>query len=267
MPDYGLHRVLHVLWCGINGTRDLVVQSTGKAPATVERTMLQPVLAQAGLAARTCTRASLNNEKANRKRKVRMECGVAIHFMRNRGWEKVMDACLQHTSVRQHQVARKSWESVCKTWWENFASMCVFAWRSACVSGADLGGLRRHSIATGAAHNELYFGKLLWTHLCIDHMFFFFAKKLRILSQFSRFAMEGSHRRHMLGNSRGLSLLRGRLGVQVLVDNQTIDDSFAAHGWDATKRAQNGQGPISVPRYASRTRRRLLTDVQHFQTL
>ena len=71
----------------------------------------------------------------------------------------------------------------------------------------------------------------------------------------------------MLRNSGGLSLLRGRLGVQVVVDNHTIDDSLWLHGWDATKRAQHGQGPISVQTYASRTRRRLLTDVQHLQTL
>ena len=56
-----------------------------------------------------------------------MECAAAIHFMRNRGWEKVIDACLQHPGVRHHQVGGKSWEPVCKTWWENFASMCVFA--------------------------------------------------------------------------------------------------------------------------------------------
>ena len=104
-----------------------------------------------------------------------MECAAPIHFMRNTGWVKVMDACLQHPRVRQHQVGGKSWESVCKTWWESFASMCVFAWRSAWFSEADLGRLRRHSIAMGAAHNELQcqWGKLLWTHLSINHMFFF----------------------------------------------------------------------------------------------
>ena len=105
VPDYGLHGVLRVLLCGINDTRDLVVQLTGKAPATVARTMLQPILDEARLAAKTCTRASLNNEKANSKGKVRMECAAAIHFMQNRGWEKVIDACLQHPSVRQHQIA------------------------------------------------------------------------------------------------------------------------------------------------------------------
>ena len=268
VPDYGLHGVLRVLLCVVNGTRDLVVQLTGKAPATVARTMLQPVLDEARLAARTCTRASLNNDKANSKGKVRMECAAAIHFMRNRGWENIIDACLEQPSVRQHQVGGKSWESLCKTWWENFASMCVYAWCSAWFSGADLGRLRNHSIAMGAAHNELQWGKLLWTHLWIDHMYYF-AKKWRILSKFSCFAMEGSHRRlkRMLRNSGGLSLLRGRLGVQVVVDNHTIHDSLWLHGWDATKGAQHGQGPISVQTYASRTRRRLLTDMQHLQTL
>ena len=70
----------------------------------------------------------------------------------------------------------------------------------------------------------------------------------------------------MLRNSGGLSLLRGRLGVQVVVDNHTTD-SLWSHGWDATKRAQHGQGPMSVQTYASRTRRRLLTDMQQLQTL
>ena len=151
-------------------------------------------------------------------------------------------------------------------WWENFASMCVYAWRSAWFSGADSGWLRNHSIAMGTARNELQWGKLLWTHLWIDDMYCF-AKKWRILSKFSCFAMEGSHRRlkRILRNSGGPSLLRGRLGVQVVVGNHTIDDSLWLHGWDATKRAQHGQGPIGVQMYASRTRRRLLTDMQYLR--
>ena len=56
-----------------------------------------------------------------------MDCATGIHFMRNRGWEKVIDARLQQLKVRLHQVGGQSWESVCKTWWENFATMCVFA--------------------------------------------------------------------------------------------------------------------------------------------
>ena len=71
----------------------------------------------------------------------------------------------------------------------------------------------------------------------------------------------------MLRNNGGLSLLRGRLEVEVVVDNHTIDDSLAAHGWDAIKRAQRGQGPIGVQRYVGCTKRQLLTDMQHLYTL
>ena len=71
----------------------------------------------------------------------------------------------------------------------------------------------------------------------------------------------------MLRNSGGPSLLRGRLGVQVVADDHTIDDSLAAHEWDATKREQHGQGPISVQRCVGHTRRRLGTDSRHLQTL
>ena len=91
------------------------------------------------------------------------------------------------------------------------------------------------------------------------HVFFFLAKNWSILSNFSCFAMEGIHQslKHAWRHSRGLSRLRGRLGVQVVVDNHTIDDSLAAHGWDATlggKKAQHGQGTICVQRYVDPTK-------------
>ena len=122
--------------------------------------------------------------------------------------------------------------------------MCVFAWRSAWFSGADLGRLRNHSMAMGAAHNELQWGKLLWTHLWIDHMYYF-AKKWRILSTFHCFTMEGSHRRlkRMLRNSGGLSLLRGRLGVQVVVDNHTIDLGGSIRTYQNCRSSQTGTTP------------------------
>ena len=52
---------------------------------------------------------------------------------------------------------------------------------------------------------------------------FFFAKKRQILSKFTCFAMEGSHWRQkcMLRNSGGLSLRKGTLEVQMVVDNHT----------------------------------------------
>ena len=87
----------------------------------------------------------------------------------------------------------------------------------------------------GKAHLLLEWPKLLWSHLWIDHMYFF-ARQWRNLSKFSCFAMAGGHRRlkRMLRNSGGLSLLHGRLGVQVVVDNHTIDDSLCAEGWVVT---------------------------------
>ena len=71
----------------------------------------------------------------------------------------------------------------------------------------------------------------------------------------------------MWRNNGGLSLLRGRLAVQWVVDNHTINNSLWSHGWDVTKRAQNRQQPIGVEMHASRTRRRLRTDMRHLQTL
>ena len=63
--------------------------------------MLQSILDEAWLAANFCTRASLNNEKAKSKGKVRLECAAAVHFMHNKGWEKVIYACLQHPSSKE----------------------------------------------------------------------------------------------------------------------------------------------------------------------
>ena len=77
---------------------------------------------------------------------------------------------------------------------------------------------------------------------------FLFARNRRILSKFSCFAMEGSHRRlkRMLRNSGGLSLLRGHLGVQVVVDNHTIYDNLSGEGWDVTKRSIRGQRRMAM---------------------
>ena len=100
VPDYGLHGVLRNLLCGINGTRDLVAQQTGKAAATVAQTMLQPILDEARLAAKTCIRASFNKK---REGKDGVCCCHTLHAEQGMG-KKVVDTCLQHPSVRQHQV-------------------------------------------------------------------------------------------------------------------------------------------------------------------
>ena len=116
------------------------------------------------------------------------------------------------------------------------------------------------------AHNSSsvanFWGCIFGSTTCI-----FFAKNWRILSK-SYFAMEGGHRRLkcMLRNSGVLSLLWGRVGVQVVVDNHTIDDSLATNGWDATKEQSMGKGPLMKKGNPSRTRRRFLTGMQHLRT-
>ena len=71
----------------------------------------------------------------------------------------------------------------------------------------------------------------------------------------------------MLRNSGGLSLLRGRQGVQFVLDNRTIDDSLRAEGWDVTKRSMRGQGPLTVQQLPRRARKRSLTDLNYVHTL
>ena len=99
---------------------------------------------------------------------------------------------------------------------------------------------------------------------------YFFTREWRILSKLSSacFAMEGSHRRlkRMLRNSGGLSRLRGGLGLQVVVDNHTIDDILHREGWDPTKRSMRGQRPISVRLLAAQARRKALGDLGYVKT-
>ena len=71
----------------------------------------------------------------------------------------------------------------------------------------------------------------------------------------------------MLRNSGGLSLLRGRLGLRVVVDNHTIDDSLRGEGWDPTKWSMRRQGPRSVRLLAAGARRKALSDLGHINTL
>ena len=71
----------------------------------------------------------------------------------------------------------------------------------------------------------------------------------------------------MLRNSVGLSLLRGRLGLQVVVDNHIIDDSLRPEGWDVTKRSMRGQGHVTVRQLARRARKRALSYLNYVHVL
>ena len=80
IPDYRLHGVLHVTTCGIAG------MATGKSAAVVVCNFFQPILDVDRIQARTTTKGRLNNDKANTKVKVRLECAAAVQFLRTQRW-------------------------------------------------------------------------------------------------------------------------------------------------------------------------------------
>ena len=226
LPDRNVPSVDNGI-CGISGMRDAVAAAKGKSAAVVVRNLFQPILDVARIQAKTVTKGRSNNDKANGKGKVRLECAAAVQFMRTRRWETLITICLEEGGTNNERVGSRLWGDVCREWWDNFAQVCVYAWQTDWLSGGKVGRLRECRIRMGEAHLVLQWPELLLPHLWIDHMYLF-ARKWRILSKFSCFAMEGSHRRlkRMLCNSGGLSLLRGRLGVQVVVDNHSIDDNL-----------------------------------------
>ena len=270
IPDHGLHGVLRVTICGISGMRDAVSDATGKSAAVVVRNFFQPILDVARVGAKTVTKGRManGNGSANAKGNVRLECAAAVQFMRTRRWEALIAVCREEGGMDNKRVGGRPWGDVCRLWWDNFPKMCIYAWRTSWLSEADLGRLPECSLAMGKAHLLFEWPKLLWSHLWIDHMYFFACQR-RTLSKFSCFAMEGSHRRLKRGlrNSGGLSLLRGRLGVQVVVDNHTIDDSLRAEGWEVMKISMREQGPLTVQQLARRARKRAFSNLNYVHTL
>ena len=73
--------------------------------------------------------------------------------------------------------------------------------------------------------------------------------------------------KRVLRNSGGLSVSRGRLGLQVVVDNHNIDVSLRCEGWDPTKLSMRGQGPMSVQLLATRARRTVPSDLGYVKIL
>ena len=88
--DYGLHRVLRVTICGISGMRNTVAAATGKSADVVVRNLFEPILHVARVQAKTGTTGRLNNDKANGKGKVRLECAAAVQFMRSQWWDALI---------------------------------------------------------------------------------------------------------------------------------------------------------------------------------
>ena len=55
--------------------------------------LFQPILDVACIQAKMVTKGRLNNDKANWKGKVRLECAAAVQFMRTRRWEALITIC------------------------------------------------------------------------------------------------------------------------------------------------------------------------------
>ena len=62
---------------------------------------------------------------------------------------------------------------VCSKWWTNFSAMCLSQWQTRWFTEGDLKRLMEYHVAMGRAHLQSLWGKLLWSHLWIDHMYFF----------------------------------------------------------------------------------------------
>ena len=60
--------------------RDAVAAATGKYAAVVVRNLFQPILDVARIQVKTVTKERLNNDKANGKGTVRLECAAAVQF-------------------------------------------------------------------------------------------------------------------------------------------------------------------------------------------
>ena len=56
-------------------------------------------------------------------------------------------------------------------------------------------------------------------------------------------------------------------GVQVVVDNHTIDDTLRQEGWDVTKRSMRRHGPVTLLQLARCARKSALSDLNYVHVL
>ena len=239
IPDFGAHGVMRVAFPGVNGiVRGLVTH--GGVSRKNAATMVQGVVNGARKVARTVHPGKWGADKANAKGQVRMELGAAAHFVKARMWGPLLQ--LVAPVIGNHQVGGRPWLDVCTEWWEAFAAMAELAWKDDFLSGAEQRALLQRQRTMGAWHLDLGWGKTLWTHMWVDHMYAYVAR-WGTIARLGCFALEGSHVRlkRLLRNSGGVSLLNDRSGLQCVVDNHTLDDNLRKGGWELQSRAVTKQ--------------------------
>ena len=114
--------------------------SNGEVRGCVVRILFQPILDIARIQAKTATKGRLNNDKANGKGKVRLECAAVVQFMCTRRWEALTTMCLGEGGMNNKRVGGRLWGDVCREWWDDFAQMCVYAWQTDWLSGGKVEG-------------------------------------------------------------------------------------------------------------------------------
>ena len=133
----------------------------GKFAAVVVRNLFQPILNVACIQVKTVEKGRLNNDKANGKGKVRLECAAAVQFMRTRRWEALITMCLEEGGKNNKRLRGRLWGDACREWWDNFAQMCMYAWQTDWLSRGRVGMLHECSMIMGKAHLVLQWPKLL----------------------------------------------------------------------------------------------------------
>ena len=120
--------------------------------------------------------------------------------------------------------------------------MAEVAGKDEFLSGAEQRALLQRQLTMGARHLDVGWGKTLWTHMWIDHMYAYIAR-WGTIAKFSCFALEGSHVRlkRLLRNSGGVGFLNDRSGLQCVVDNHTLDDNLRKEGWEVEIRVVTKQ--------------------------
>ena len=99
-----MHGAEHVTICGISGMCQAVAAATGKSAAVVVRNSYEPILDVARIQPKTVTKGRLNNDKANGKRKVRLEGVTAVQLMRILRWVALSSICLEEGGMNNKRL-------------------------------------------------------------------------------------------------------------------------------------------------------------------
>jgi hypothetical protein len=230
IPDYGLHGVGRVLLCALAGMPTLlqegqIAAGRPKLSKAECRRRLQEVLDDARIASKTRSQGDIDAERQAKRKGLRIEVTAALHLMQEDRWRALL------VGMNNPKL---------ETWFTGFAKTCKYARQTAPFTPGDLEDMLGALRGMGGVHTDLGFKVVYWAHMWIDHMYAY-AYKWKILSVFSCFRMEGSHKelKGHLKNSGGVTGApimggNGINGLQGVLNGNTLDISLAARGYNVT---------------------------------